>query len=73
LTLSREVGGLIGMVESRVYLGAKAEYLVRVGDRVLQVVQPNPAAGELFAIGERVSLKLPASGVQLLADGAADS
>ena len=71
LTLWREEGGLMGTVESRVYLGSKAEYLVRVGDRVLQVVQPNPAAGELFGVGQRVSLKLPASGVQLLADDAA--
>ena len=63
---------MIGTVESRVYLGAKAEYLVRVGDRVLQVVQPNPAAGELFEAGQRVSLKLPASGVQLLPDDAAN-
>ena len=52
----------------RVSLGSKAEYLVRVGDRVLQVVQPDPAAEELFGVGQRVSLKLPASGVQLLAD-----
>ena len=68
LALSREQGGLTGTVESRVYLGAKAEYLVRVGDRVLQVVQSNPAASDLFAAGERVVLKLPASGVQLLPD-----
>ena len=72
LALSREEGGLTGMVESRVYLGAKAEYLVRVGDRLLQVVQSNPAAGDLFAAGERVALKLPASGVQLLPDDGED-
>ncbi len=70
LTLSREEGGLTGTVESRVYLGAKAEYLVRVGDRLLQVVQSNPVAGDPFESGQRVSLKLPASGVQLLPDGA---
>jgi iron(III) transport system ATP-binding protein len=64
--LGREEGGLMGTVESRVYLGAKAEYLVRLNDQLLQVVQANPVAGELFAAGQCVSLKLPAAGVQLL-------
>jgi iron(III) transport system ATP-binding protein len=66
LTLTRHADGLNGLVESRVYLGAKAEYLVRVNDQVLQVVQWNPVAEELFEVGQPVSLKLPAAGVQLL-------
>ena len=66
MILSRDEDGLNGIVESRVYLGAKAEYLVRVNDQVLQVVQWNPVAEELFEAGQLVSLKLPTSGVQLL-------
>jgi len=74
LTLGSEQGGLLATVESRVYLGAKAEYLVRLHDRLLQVTQSNPVAGELFGVGQRVSLKLPTSGVQLLpVDGAGEN
>jgi len=74
LTLTSEQGGLLGTVESRVYLGAKAEYLVRLHDRLLQVTQANPVAGELFGVGQRVSLKLPTSDVQLLpVDGAVEN
>jgi iron(III) transport system ATP-binding protein len=66
LTLGRDKDGLTGIVESRVYLGAKVEYLVRANGEVLLVVQWNPNAGELFAVGQHVSLKLPIAGVQLL-------
>ena len=66
LALDRDGDGLAGTVESRVYLGAKAEYLIRANDQVLLVVQSNPVAGELFEVGQGVSLKLPAAGVQLL-------
>jgi iron(III) transport system ATP-binding protein len=59
--------GLAGTVESRVYLGAKAEYGVRCNDQVVHVVQANPVASRLYGIGETVYLDLPASGVQVLA------
>jgi ABC-type Fe3+/spermidine/putrescine transport system ATPase subunit len=58
-----------GTIESRVYLGAKAEYAVRRGDRLIQVVQSNPLAGKSFHAGDAVCLRLPASGVQLLLTG----
>jgi iron(III) transport system ATP-binding protein len=66
ITLGRAADGLIGIVEGRVFLGDKAEYVVRLNDSVLLVVQWNPVAGELFAAGQQVSIKLPAAGVQLL-------
>jgi ABC-type Fe3+/spermidine/putrescine transport system ATPase subunit len=61
--------GLSGVVESRVYLGAKAEYMIRCGDQAMHLVQANPLAGRLYAVGERVVLALPAAGVQLLEAG----
>ena len=66
LTLGRDPSGLPGVVEGRVFLGDKAEYLVRVIDRVFMVVQWHPIAGEHFAAGQPVSLKLPSADVQLL-------
>ncbi len=66
LVLTRDGDGLKGVVESRVYLGAKAEYLVRVNDQVFQVVQWNPVAGEFFEVGQGVCVQLPTAGVQLL-------
>jgi iron(III) transport system ATP-binding protein len=62
--------GLAGVVESRVYLGAKAEYGIRCNDQMMHVVQANPVAGRLYAVGEAVCVQLPASGVQLLEAGA---
>ncbi len=58
--------GLDGVVESRVYLGAKAEYVVRCNGQTMQVVQANPVSGRLYAVGEAVCLQLPPAGVQLL-------
>lgn len=58
--------GLAGVVESRVYLGAKAEYMIRCGEQALHVVQTNPLSGRRHAVGERVTLALPPAGVQLL-------
>jgi iron(III) transport system ATP-binding protein len=66
ITLSRVADGLVGIVEGRVFLGDKAEYVVRANDSALLVVQWNPIAGELYAVGQRVSVSLPAAGVQLL-------
>jgi ABC-type Fe3+/spermidine/putrescine transport system ATPase subunit len=67
LTLAKESNGPRGRVESRTYYGDKAEYLVRVGDDLIQAVQWNPSAEDAFSEGDLVCIKLPASNVQLLA------
>jgi hypothetical protein len=56
-------------VECRTYFGDKAEYLVRVGDKLIQAIQWNPSVEEAFCEGQQVSVKLPTSNVQLLAAG----
>ena len=66
ITLSRDGGALAGIVESRVFLGDKAEYLVRANGRELLVVEWNPVAREPFVAGQAVSLDLRAAGVHLL-------
>jgi iron(III) transport system ATP-binding protein len=58
--------GLAGIVESRVYLGSKAEYVVRAGDQSIQVVQSNPLTGTTFQAGDAVWLALPAEGARIL-------
>ena len=67
LRLATDGAGLEGMVEHRTYFGDKAEYLVRVGDQLIQAIQWNPALGDEFREGQQVSLELPAANVQLLA------
>jgi spermidine/putrescine ABC transporter ATP-binding subunit len=67
LTLAKEGGGLSGVVEHRTYFGDKAEYLVRVGDEVIQAIQWNPSVTDEFREGQQVFVKLPVSNVQLLA------
>jgi iron(III) transport system ATP-binding protein len=67
LTLAKDGGGLGGVVEHRTYFGDKAEYLVRVGDQLIQAIQWNPALGDEFREGQQVLVKLPAANVQLLA------
>ena len=69
LTLAQEGAGLHGRVEHRTYFGDKAEYLIRVGGELIQVVQWNPSAEREFSEGEHVCVGLPASNVQLLAVG----
>jgi iron(III) transport system ATP-binding protein len=69
LALAKEGTGLNGVVEHRTYFGDKAEYLVRVGDTLIQAIQWNPSEADEFGEGQRVSVKLPASKVQLLAAG----
>jgi|1185.fasta_scaffold07084_2 spermidine/putrescine ABC transporter ATP-binding subunit len=59
-------GPLDGEIVSRVYLGDKAEYVVRVGSATLQVIRADPPEGETLAPGMRVGLTLPREGVQLL-------
>jgi iron(III) transport system ATP-binding protein len=67
LTLAAAGAGLNGVVEHRTYFGDKAEYLVRVGDSLIQAIQWNPSLEDGFREGQQVSLKLPTSNVQLLA------
>ena len=50
-----------------VYLGARAEYLVRRGERQFQVIVSNPVSGQLFQSGEAVVLRLPGRNVALIA------
>lgn len=67
LELARDGDGLACQVESMVYLGARAEYLVRSGERHFQVVVSNPVSDRLFHSGETVILRLPERNVSLLA------
>jgi ABC-type Fe3+/spermidine/putrescine transport system ATPase subunit len=67
LTLAKQGAGPRGRVESRTYYGDKAEYLVRVGDELIQAVQWNPSTEDTFSDGDQVCVQLPASSVQLLA------
>jgi ABC-type Fe3+/spermidine/putrescine transport system ATPase subunit len=60
-------GVLDGEIVSRVYLGEKAEYVVRVGSATIQVIRADPPEGETLGAGARVGLTLPREGVQLLA------
>jgi iron(III) transport system ATP-binding protein len=69
LALAKEGANLNGVVEHRTYFGDKAEYLVRVGEVLIQAIQWNPPLEDEFREGQRVSLKLPVSNVQLLAAG----
>jgi iron(III) transport system ATP-binding protein len=56
--------GLAGTVESRMFLGEKVEYRVRVGDQQLQVVGYNPR--KVFAAGQEVRVMLPLADVRVL-------
>jgi iron(III) transport system ATP-binding protein len=69
LTLTKEGAGLAAVVERRTYFGDKAEYVVRVGDELIQAIQWNPAVADEFREGQQVSLQLPTCNVQLLAAG----
>jgi len=68
IRLSETEGNFKGRVVTSTYLGAKAEYLVRVGDQTLQVVQPNPTRGSRFAEGAEVGVSLPHAYVHILKD-----
>ena len=67
--LAKEGAGLSGLVEHRTYFGDKAEYLVRVGNELIQAIQWNPPSEDQFSVGQRVTIRLPTSNVQLLAAG----
>jgi spermidine/putrescine ABC transporter ATP-binding subunit len=57
---------LKGTVVSSTYLGAKVEYLVRVGDQTLQVVQSNPVRNARLAEGAEIGVTLPHASVHIL-------
>jgi iron(III) transport system ATP-binding protein len=67
LTLAKEGAGLKGVVERRTYFGDKAEYLVRVSGELIQAIQWNTSPEDEFREGQQVTVRLPASNVQLLA------
>jgi iron(III) transport system ATP-binding protein len=56
---------LTGEIVSRVYLGEKVEYVLRIGGALLHVVRPDPLESETLGIGQRVGVTLP-HGLQLL-------
>jgi len=64
LALPTDQGALPGTVTSRTYLGEKTEYQIAVGATVVEVVAHNPTAGS--AAGDRVGLRLPATGIRIL-------
>jgi spermidine/putrescine ABC transporter ATP-binding subunit len=69
IKLSETEGTLKGRIVTSTYLGAKVEYLVRVGDQTLQVVQSNPTRGSRLAEGAEVGVSLPHASVHILKDG----
>jgi len=59
--------GIPGTVASRMFLGEKVEYHVRVGEDLVQVTSYNPRS--VFAPGQAVTLTLPTDGIPLLPGG----
>ena len=59
--------GLPGTVVSRMFLGEKVEYHVRMGEDLVQVTSYNPR--NVFAPGDAVTVTLPADGIPLLPGG----
>jgi iron(III) transport system ATP-binding protein len=66
IKLSDTKRGFPGRVVSSTYLGSKIDYLVRVGDEMLKVVQSDPSFGTRFVAGADVDVCLPHIGVQVL-------
>jgi len=67
LEASDRTTGLPGTVVSRMFLGEKVEYHVRVGEDLVQVTSYNPR--RVFAPNEAVTLTLPTDGIPLLPGG----
>ena len=59
--------GLPGTVASRMFLGEKVEYHVRMGEDLVQVTNYNPR--NVFAPGDAVTVTLPTDGIPLLPGG----
>jgi ABC-type Fe3+/spermidine/putrescine transport system ATPase subunit len=68
IALTDTPDNLKGVVLSSTYLGAKVEYLVRVGDQILQVIQANPTSSSRFTDGAEVGVSLPHAYVHILND-----
>jgi iron(III) transport system ATP-binding protein len=66
IALSDNGGNLRGTIVSSTYLGAKFEYLVRIGDQTLQVVQSNPTRSSRLAEGAESGVSLPHASVHIL-------
>jgi len=58
--------GLAAVVVSCTYLGDKCEYIVDLGGISVQVAKANPQSADRLAPGTKVSVQLPATGLQLL-------
>jgi ABC-type Fe3+/spermidine/putrescine transport system ATPase subunit len=66
IKLSDTKRGIPGQVVSSTYLGSRIDYLVRVGDQMLRVAQPDSSFGTRFPAGSAVDVSLPHAGVQIL-------
>ncbi len=66
IKLSTTGKGLPGQVISATYLGSKVDYVVRIADQTLRVVQSDPSTGSRFSKGTNVDVRLPHTGVQIL-------
>jgi iron(III) transport system ATP-binding protein len=70
ITLSAAGSGLGGTIVSRIFLGEKVEYHVRIGGETLQVTSYGAAGARILAPGDAVTLEVPATGVWLLGGSA---
>jgi spermidine/putrescine ABC transporter ATP-binding subunit len=69
ITIRQATGdGFRGTVQSRVFLGEKADYRVDLGDQVLQVTSYGPRHALAFQPGDEVALDFPTDGVHVLTD-----
>ena len=68
LDAGETASGLPGTIISRTYLGEKVEYVVRIGQDLLQVVRPDPPDLSLFEAGATVSVQMPTGRIQIVRD-----
>ncbi len=68
LEVSGGAAGLPGVIVSRMFLGEKIEYHIRVGEDLVQVTSYNPR--KVFAPNDAVTLTLPTDGIPILPGGA---
>ena len=59
------------VVQSRMFLGEKIEYLLRCGNENLQIVRYNAGTGDLFADGATISLRFAEDALTVLAPSTA--
>jgi ABC-type Fe3+/spermidine/putrescine transport system ATPase subunit len=58
--------GVKARLESRVYLGDKMEFTLRLGDRLLHATRSNPSEATPFALGQDIDIDLPGDAVHLI-------